>query len=422
MPKKPNFVRFSAVGLWADEHQMRRVNRFSADASFTDENILELSNNEVAEHVSDLDTVGITVDCHEFGSVENLAKSVNFFQVGDTGVNANKHYITDALFDQACVDFMLKVTSGTYTDALAASCWYGNQWLTGYTASYSADGMATESYSFEGDTKRWFMNAYRDAYVFSGTMATGTTATIGADLTGYTGRVLTINNVLAADIKAGGSNAITITPSTTSTVSAKDYDNADVAFKSGDRIRLVCVKTAPASFSSLPTTPAGIGALRRGMIDIYIYNGTSGNAEKTLRLQSVGLNVGLDRTANPELGNKKMSSRSLNRPITVEATCEVLFSDLEEYAKLANKETEWDAMSLNEIDMDDFSEDTTLVIKVYKSETIHSAGNLLKTITCTGMGITSDGFSVDAGANSTASFTLKGTNAKFVGNSTTPLL
>jgi hypothetical protein len=421
MAKKPDFVRFSAVALYADEHQMRRVNRFSADASFQDEDILELSNNEVAEHVDDIDTVSVTIDCHEFGSVENMAKATNFFQTGDTGAKANKHYITDSLFDNACVDFMLKVTSGTHTDALAATCWYGSQWLTGYTASYSADGMATESYSFEGDYKRWFLHAYRDAYVFSGTYTNATTATIGANLTGYTARVLTVNNIIQSDVKAGGSSAITISAGATSTVTAKTVDNADVSFKAGDRVRVVCAKTAPASFASLPSTPAGIGALRRGMIDIYMY-GASGNEEKTLRLQSVNLNVGLDRTGNAELGSKHLASRSLNRPISVEVSCEALYSDLEEYAKMADKETEFDAMSLNEIDIDDFSANTTVVIKVYKSETNHSTANLLKTITLTGLSITSDGFSVDAGNNSTSSFNLKGSNFCVQGGSISPIL
>ncbi len=422
---KPDFVRYSALALYADEHQMRRVNRFSADTSFLDEDILELTNNGVAETIDTLDSVSVTVDCHEFGSTENLAKAVNFFQAGDVGATANSHYITDGSFDKAQVDFMLKLTSGTNNDPLAASCWYGSCWLSGFTASYSADGNATESYTFEGEYKRWFTNAYRDTYVFSGTRTSSTQSTVyGQTLQStHTGRVLTVNGLVKADVKAGGSSAISLTDSGSDTiVSATDIDGNAVTFNAGDRVRLVAPKTAPASLSQLATTPAGIGALRRGMIDIYLYNGTSGNAEKTLRLQSVDLNVSLDRAATPELGSQRNYARILNRPINVEVSAEALMSDLEMFAKIANKESEFDAMSLNEIDTDDFTNDTTVVIKLYKSETNHAAANLLKTITISDLTMSSDGFSIDAGGNATVSITLNGTGITVEGNSVSPIL
>jgi len=429
MAKKPDYVIHSAVALYCDESQMRRVNSFSADAAFMDDDVLELANNGVAETIDTLDTVSVTVDCHEFGSTENLAKAVNIFApTTDTGASANKHYITDASFDNAQVEFMLKVTSGTNTSALAASCWFGSQWLTGFTLSYSADGNATESYTFEGEYKRWFMNSFRDMYVVSGTRTGATQATIyGKNLqTGYTPRVLTVNGLIASDIKAGGSNAITFTNSSSdTTVTATDIGGSNVTFQDGDRIRVIYAKNTPASFPSLSNTPAGIGALRKGMIDCYLYNGTSttdANATRTLRLQSVSINAGLDRTAAGELGNKRSYTRTLNRPINVEVSCEAYLSDLEEYAQLANQDTAFDAMTLNEIDTDDFTNDTKLVVKLYKSETSHTDANKLKTITVDDLSVSADGFSIDTGGQATVSFTLTGTTFLAVGNSVSPII
>lgn len=419
MPKKPNYVSYNGVSLAVDENMMKRVTQFSADTSFMDEDLLELSNAGVAEHIDDVDTVSVTVDCHEFGSTENIARMVNFFNgTTDTGASANKHYITDASFDNAQVDFMLKVTSGTNNDALLGTCWLGGQYLSGWNMNYSVDGTATESFTLEGDTKRWFMNAYRDTYVFSGTRTSATQATIyGQNLQStHTARVMTVNGLVVADVRNGDS--ISMTNSSSNTIVSA---TPTLALNAGDRIRVVAAKNTPASFTALTSTPNGLGALRRGMIDMYLYNAT-GNEEKTLRLQSVGINVSLDRTAAAELGNKKNYSRILNRPISVEVSCEAYLDDLETIAKLTNKETEFDAMSLNEIDIDDFVSTSKLVVKIYKSEIYRTAPYLLKTITITNLGISSEGMSVDAGGNAMLSFSLKSTSLSIAGNSISPLL
>jgi len=112
----------------------------------------------------------------------------------------------------------------------------------------------------------------------------------------------------------------------------------------------------------------------------------------------------------------------LNRPINVEISCEAYLSDLEEYAKIANQETAFDAISLNEIDTDDFTNDTKFVVKLYKSETTHTTPNLLKTVTVDNLTVSSDGFSIDAGGQGSVSFTLTGTEFLCVGASVNPIL
>jgi len=416
--RKPDYIKHTGISLYCDEYQMKRVNSFSADASFLDEDILELSNAGVAETIDDLDTVGVTVDCHEFGSTDNVAKMLNYYQ----GSEDNTKLMTDALFDNAQCDFTLKVTSGTNTAAMMGTCWYGSQWLTGINLSYSADGNATESFTLEGEYKRWFLNAYRDTYVVSGTRSSSTQATINTNLTGYVGRILTVNGLIVADLSSTPAGTITITPAATSTVIATTDGSTAVTFNAGDRIRLVCYKSSPAAFTALSNTPAGIGALRRGMIDAYLFNGTFGNQEKTLRLQSVGIDISLDRTATYELGQKKAYARSLNRPIEVAISAEAYLDDLETFAKLTNQESAFDADTLNEIDWDSFSTDTDLIVKVYKSETSHTSTNLLKTIRVNDVSITSSGDSADAGGLGTVTFNLKGNNIIISGSGNTPFL
>ena len=419
MMAKPNYIKSSGAALYADEHQLKRVNSFSADASFTDEDILELANAGVAETIDDIDTVSVTVDCHEFGSTDNMANSVNFFQTGDN----NEHYITDDSFDNAQVDFILQVTSGTNTNALMASYWYGGAWLSGYSASYSVDGTATESFTFEGEHKRIFMNAYRDTKVVSGTRTASTTATIyGANLqTGYTPRILTVNGEVKADVKNSGTITFTDASANTTVTATTDGSTA-VSFAVGDRVRVVYVKNTAASFASLTSTPSGLGALRKGMIDIYLFNGTSGNVERTLRLQSLNYDIDLSRTEADQLVYKRTYARSLDRPINITVTAEALLDDLEMFAKVANAESTFDTMALNEIDIDDFTNDTKLIVKLYKSEVTHSAANLLKTIVIDDLSVSSDAFSVDAGGLNTVTLNFSAKHCIISGSSVSPFL
>jgi len=416
---KTSRVQHSGYALYIDESQAKRVNSFSMDASFTDENILELSNSGVAETISNLDSVGCNLECHDFGSIDNFQKMINMYQSGD---NANI-MLTNASFDKAKVDFVMKITSGTNSDALHASCWAGSQSLTGFSLNYSVDGTATETFTTEGEYKRYFLNAYRDTYVVSGTVTSATQATVyGQNLAStHTARVLTKNGVIAADVSAGGTITLTFSSPNTNITATTDGTTA-VTFSTGDRIRLIAAKNAPASFASLASTPSGIGALRRGMIDIYMFNGTSGTEEKTLRLQSVGINGTLDRTVVNELGNKKAFDRTLVSPITIEVSAEALMSDLELFAKLSNQEAAFDAMTLNEMDWDGFSRGTKLIVKIYKSETSRTALDLLKTIVISNLSVTGNSDSISAGDNGTLSINLKADNISISGSGNSPFL
>lgn len=415
---KPDYIRHDGVALFADDHQMKRVQSFSSDSSYTTEDILELANKGVAEQIDDLDTVSASLSCHEFGSTDNFAKVVNYFQDGDN----NNHYMTDDLFDNAQVDFIIKTSTGGASDSLNASCWYGSQWLTGATLTYSSDGYAEEAFTFEGEYKRWFLNSYKDTRVVSGTYTSATVATAyGVNLqTGYTPLILTVNGVIASDVNDTGTITLTDSGANT-TITATSDGSTNVTFASGDRIRLVYAKNTADAFDELSSTPDGIGALRRGMIDIYLFN-SSGTEEKTLRLSNVSLNITLDRTGEPELGEKKFYARTLTRPITVEGSIDAKLSDLEVFAKMANQESAFDADTLTQISWDSFSNDNVLVIKLYKSESTHTAANLLKTVHVTGLGITANSDSYTAGENSTVSFTIKADNCIISGSSVSPFL
>ena len=92
------------------------------------------------------------------------------------------------------------------------------------------------------------------------------------------------------------------------------------------------------------------------------------------------------------------------------------------FAKVANAESTFDTMALNEIDIDDFTNDTKLIVKLYKSEVTHSAANLLKTIVIDDLSVSSDAFSVDAGGLNTVTLNFSAKHCIISGSSTSPFL
>ena len=77
--KKPTRVKSTGHALFCDGDQLRRITRFSADASLTNEDLLELSNAGVAERIEDIDSIAVTVEAHENGANDNWRKMLNIF-------------------------------------------------------------------------------------------------------------------------------------------------------------------------------------------------------------------------------------------------------------------------------------------------------------------------------------------------------
>ena len=414
--RKPSRVKSTGHALFCDGIQMRRITRFSADASLTNEDLLELSNAGVAERIEDIDSIGCTVEAHENGANDNWRKMLNIFEINNDDDDNEAMALTDSSFDEAVVDFTLQVTSGTNTDALAYTTWFGSQFLTGYSANFSVDGNATESFTTEGELKRNFLNTYRDTRVISGAYTSSTSFTTPTNLqTGYTPLMITVDNEVTNDIKISSpQHTITLTGAVVTASPALDIKN-------GQRFRLIYAKNVADSFSNLTSTPDGLAGLRTGMTDV-ILRYYSGGKEKTLRLQSVSLDVSLDREELNQLGSDTAYSRSLTRPIDVSISIEAKTSDLEEYAKFANQETGFDNDSLNWIDVADYSNDATLEVDMYKNETNHSKANFLKKYVVSGLSLATDNIEVTAGSDGTTSWTFSADNFQIVSSGTSAFI
>lgn len=415
---KKTAIRHSGKALFADNVQLKRVQTLSSSIDVTEEKLLELANSEVAEK-KDETSVTMSLECNDYGVIDNFVASLGQgFHSGD--VNANRVY-TDTDFNSAQADFMVHVSDDELS--MDSSEWFGGMFLTSFSLNITSDGIATENYEFEGEYKRQYLNDWANMEIYKADFSTSSVALVsGTDLTGsFDPVLLTQNGIPVADVKDG--HTITLTENGGDTeITATNADGA-VAFASGDRLRLLVSGTGVV-FESLPSTPAGLGGIRRGAVDIFLYNPANGAAAKTLRLQSVSIDADLSREELNEIGTQRAYFRQLERPINITISLEAIQSDLEEYAEITGNRAAYDAGTLKEIDLiDDALKTNTLEAIWYQSEVTKTYATEMKRVKMENLSLNSEESSVNVGdATATSTLAFSAENFLMSGSGLTPFL
>jgi len=410
---KPNFVRYTGVALLVEGGvQVKRATRLTHSTDFNTERLLELANAGVSELV-DSDTTSVTVECSDYGAVDNLFKLIGRPEVVSGSVNPAVAF-RDTEFENAIVDFVVPFSDDDIT--IDYSLYLGSCYMTRYSANYSVDGTATETYEYTCSYKRWYLNALKSIRVYKADYSSATTAVVsGVNLNGQTGLFVTVGGSKVLDAKA--SDTITLTNNGLNT----DVTGSPaLTLSAGDRIRVLTTLTST-SFPALTTTPDGLGGVRRGFVDAYLYN-SAGSEEKTLRAQSVGIDVSLDRTQLNELGRKEAYFQSLNRPIDIRLNVEFIATDLETLAKMSELESDFDGTTLTALELADFAASNILRVKIYNSETTHSAATLVKSLHFNSVGISTQGNEVTAGNNMNETIQFACDNLLVSGHGVSPFL
>jgi hypothetical protein len=199
-----------------------------------------------------------------------------------------------------------------------------------------------------------------------------------------------------------------------------------------------------------PTTrPDGIGAVRQGQVEIYIVDpDVSTSYDITWRLTGVTLSADLTREPLTELGHLGPYDRPLTLPIPINITVDSTAGDLETWAKFAGKLSEYDADTLDDIDLTDLmtKDNLILVAKIYH-QTDEEAGGAgpkrkvlagsdligdeyfdngvmstysegdterpLKTMVVKNLKITDENMTLDLGSNATQSYGFRANNDLF---------
>ncbi len=418
MAKTAKGVRPSGKGLYVDSpNQAKRVNSFSSDTDMGQEKLLELGNKETSEKTTDLSNT-VSLEFNNYGSMAPFAMSLGQgLWAGEDNLNRS---VSDSDFDNAIVDVIVLASND---DASIDYAEYNSYcFLNSFSISYPADGVSTHTFDFEGSHTRKFLNDWKNASVYKADFVNSTTAIIsGANIEATHNPILLLVNQNIVSEISDSNDSITLTDAASDTnIVATDVDGS-IAFASGDRIRIVVSGTG-STYTTLPNTPAGIGGLRRGHVVARIYN-PAGNAENTLRIQSLSIDGDLGREELQEIGSKRPYDRRLTRPINISISVDITDTDLEEFAKLAGQETAYDANTLREIDFEDMLRNSVIEILEYKDEFAHTFANELRRIKITNVSFESDSDSASAGDTvASRTLNLSAENITISGSGVSPFL
>jgi hypothetical protein len=505
-----NRITYASQSVWANGNVLYRVQSLGSTTTFTSEDIFELGHLDIIDVVDDVPAVAVTLNTNDFGDVRTLAilaqvppakAAMSATADSATGnlVSGGTYLHGVSLADFAIVCGNLPGISlwapvqaecdfGTLANNIDQTLFLDEVFVNSIEFSYTTGANATENYAAETDNKMWLLNAgayvnYEEPTVTNGmtsfTLASGVAIPIlstgkAAFLRKTTGGAPAVtvydegtNTMMNYQITASGSAAWNAAASPAATLFW--YDSAELdgtldgpytvnvptnlTLTTSDRIEVVYAADGYTGTTNkyfelyAGEANSDVGALRQGQTEIYIVDGSSGSA--AWRLTGVTISADLTREPLTELGHLGPYDRPLVTPIPITVTVDTTAGDLENWAKFAGQLTEFNANTLDDIDLSDLmnKDDLSLVVKVYEQtdeeaggtgadrvvntsslvgdqqfldgalQSAYSLGGTeyaLKTVVVKNLKITDEGMTLDVGANATQTFGFRSNNDLFM--------
>lgn len=506
-----NRIIYASQSVWVNGEVLYRVQSLGTTTTFTSEDIFELGHLDIIDVVDDVPAVAVTINTNDFGDVRTLAVLAQVapakLEMSATATNNNANLVvvsgtdlveTSTYLHGVCLaDFSIvcgnlpgvtlwapvqdECSLGTLADNIDQTLFLDEVFVNSLEFSYTTGANATENYGAETDNKMWLLNDGRfvnyEAYTVAAesyidlTLASGTAVAVLSSGLGFlrkdeygqaavtwfdaTENEMTNIAIVAGSAAAADTYVYYAMPDGTHRVFYPTGANAPA---SGDTLQLVFAANAYGSattskyFSILNTAnrPDFVGALRQGQVEAHIIPNDASSFDIAWRLTGVTITADLTREALAELGHLSPYDRPLTLPIPITVTVDSTAGDLENWSKVADKLTEFEAGSIDDLDLADLmaSEDLKLVVKVYAQTdeeaggtganrrvavgseligqsyfvdgavaTYASAGSReypLKTIVVEHLKITDEGATLDMGANMTQTFGFRSTNDLYV--------
>jgi len=311
--------------------------------------------------------------------------------------------IEDYEFAHADVYIPVKYSA---TGNVERTAYIENAYLTGIDLSYSSDGVATENITAQADNKRWFQREARNI-VSNVFRANGAVTTL--DLTNTPTQLLNGKFMLEA-VKNGnplvegvdftvnaGSKKITLTQAAT----AGDMFKFRYTTNEGNTFHVSDAQDGQPVSENNPR-PA---AVRQGYIEVFLNDTASG---QFYRVNSATISAALEREELRQLNTFRPYARPLNLPVEITVSLEFTDSDLEAFAKFANR----DVNNAKELNILHFVKNTDLIIRIYRLPDDkraelpagHPWTKPLKEIFVKGLVPTSENWNVQVQQNATQSF------------------
>lgn len=360
--------------------------------------------------------VTISLEAREFGTADNLSYLL--------GLATPKKYIN---FERDIEDKVtnlrvpVEVDNSKYWTQL-----FSDVYITSYNLSYTVDGAATESYSLRGDNREIHpCVVYR---VEAKTGETAATATISDEFCDFTADCVTSVKVNGKEIE--GTTGYTVSKETDGSLVITA--GTEPAFVAGDEL-LVEVSCVPKKLSKRD----GSSSKRRGEVEVYLvkatqaetvlideWNKASPDGSNTLykmtekgmatkyrigKIQTLNLDVGLEREDLNELGRTKPYFRALNVPLNITSNMDFIASDNEVLAYLMGEES---LDTMDTFDISKLDNDLGLMVYVYDEWDIDRAKDAkpIKVIELPKITITDENFNAALESNATQSMSLLADN------------
>lgn len=503
-----NRIIYASQSVWADGEVLYRVQSLGTTTTFTSEDIFELGHLDIIDVVDDVPAVAVTLNTNDFGDVKTLALLAQVpaaKRVMDASADTDignlvsggtyLHGVSLADFAVTCGNLtgitiwapvQEECDLGTLSNNIDQTLFLDEVYVNSLEFSYTTGANATENYGAETDNKMWLLNggAYVNYFatvsgvnsLFTGGETSFDFSTIGYNITSIIPNLSTGNDAFLRKTQ-DGAPAISlydaslnekmnyeVVAGVAAAVDTFVFNEADgmlyyptagsmTVAGPDDIIELVYA----ADLYSTPMNTyfawhegeanSDVGALRQGQIEIYIIDGST--PDSMWRLTGVTLSADLTREPLTELGHLGPYDRPLTLPIPITVTVDTTAGDLENWAKFAGQDTEYQAGTLDDIDLNDLmnKDDLMLMVKVFEQTDEEAGGTganrkvntesvvgdqqfndgvlqpayvltdqeyALKTIIVKNLKITDEGMTLDVGANATQTFGFRSTNDLFV--------
>lgn len=504
-----NRIIYASQSVWCNGEVLYRVQSLGTTTTFTSEDIFELGHLDIVDVVDDVPAVAVTLNTNDFGDVKTIATLAQLapakrdMDATASGTNGNLNVVNSSLAPTgtylhgvSLADFAVtcgnlsgvtlwapvqdECSIGTLANNIDQTLFLDQVFVNSLEFAYSSGANATENYGAETDNKMWLLNDGRFVNFDSWTLDATDISNGYVTLTLASGTVVTTLSAGLGFLRKDANGAPSVTWYDTSTnevtsvevvagaVAAANtfvYNSANnrVFLPTGlgvvatDRLEALYSSSAYGTgtsnkyFEILDATdrPDMIGAVRQGQVEVYIVADDDAAYDIAWRLTSCSVKADLTRAPLSELGHLGPYDRPLTLPIPITVAVESTAGDLENWAKVAQKMTEFDANTLDDLDLADLmgSEDLKLVVKVYAQTDedaggtgasrrvsatspligqnywndgvmgTYSASNVehpLKTIIVEHLKITDEGMTLDMGNNATQTFSFRSTNDLYV--------
>ena len=508
-----NRIIYASQSVWCNGSVLYRVQSLGTTTTFTSEDIFELGHLDIIDVVDDVPAVAVTLNTNDFGDVETMAilaqvqpakATMDASAVDATGnlVVVSGTQLTETttfLHGVSLADFAIvcgnlpgvtiwapiqdECSIGTLANNIDQTLFLDEVYVNSLEFSYTTGANSTENYGAETDNKMYLLNDGRFVNWDAFTLTSGTVADGYVDLTLASGNNVAMlsagvgflrkddngsaavtwfdegeNDTTNVEIVNGvGSAASTFVHDVTAPDGHRVYFPTGTTFEIGDRLEIIYSADAYGTgvantyFRALEATdrPDSVGALRQGQVEVHIVSATDTDYDIAWRLTGCTISTDLTREPLSELGHLGPYDRPLTMPIPITVTTDTTAGDLENWAKVADRLAEYEANTMDDIDLADImaSEDLRLVVAIYlqtdeeaggtganrvvsaTSDLIgqnyfvdgvmgmYSAGNTeypLKTIIVEHLKTTDEGSTLDMGANATQTFGFRSTNDLYV--------